>query len=71
MKLITWSSLPQVHPGLRKAIASPKPMLVVLHEWSNHRLAKKIRGSFEAITVTQENRDRLVEEIAKELRSKR
>ena len=54
-----------------KAIASPKPMLVVLHEWSSHRLAKKIRGSFKVITVTQENRDALVEEIAKELKGKR
>ena len=39
--------------AVEKAIASPKPMLVVLHEWSNHRLAKKIRGSFQG-----DNRDR-------------
>jgi len=57
--------------AVEKAIASPKPMLVVLHEWSNHRLAKKIRGSFKVITVTEENRDALVEEIAKELTGKR
>ena len=57
--------------AVEKAIASPKPMLVVLHEWSNHRLAKKIRGSFKVITVTEENRDALVEEIAKELKGKR
>jgi nucleoside-triphosphatase THEP1 len=43
-------------------------MLVVLHEWSQHRLAKKIRGTFKVITVTQENRDSLVKEIAGELR---
>lgn len=29
--------------AVEMAIASTKPMLVVLHEWSNHRLAKKIR----------------------------
>jgi nucleoside-triphosphatase THEP1 len=57
--------------AVEKAIASPKPMLVVLHEWSNHRLAKKIRGSFKVITVTEENRDALVEEIAKEIKGKR
>jgi nucleoside-triphosphatase THEP1 len=57
--------------AVEKAIASPKSMLVVLHEWSNHRLAKKIRGSFKVITVTQENRDALVEEIAKELKGTR
>ena len=56
--------------AVEKAIASPKPMLVVLHEWSNHRLAKKIRGSFKVITVTEENRDALVEEIAKEMKGK-
>ena len=53
--------------AVEKAIASPKPMLVVLHEWSNHRLAKKIRGSFKVITVTEEIRDSLVEKIVKKL----
>ena len=49
--------------AVEKAIASSKPMLVVLHKKSNHRLAKKIRGSLEVMTVTQEKRDELVEEI--------
>ncbi len=53
-----------------KAIASPKSMLVVLHEWSNHRRAKNIRGSFKVITVTEENRDALIEEIAKEIKGR-
>jgi nucleoside-triphosphatase THEP1 len=57
--------------AVEKALASSKPMLVVLHEWSNHRLAKKIRGTFQVITVTSENRDALVEEIAKALKCKR
>jgi nucleoside-triphosphatase len=53
--------------AVEKALSSDKPMLVVLHEWSQHRLAKKIRGTFKVITVTRENRDALVKEIAKEL----
>ena len=55
--------------AVEKAIASPKPMLVVLHEWSNHRLAKKIRSTFRIFTVTRENRDSLADEIAKALKS--
>ena len=55
--------------AVEKAIASPKPMLVVLHQRSNHRLAKKIRGSFRVLTVTRENRDSLADEIAKALKS--
>ncbi|MDQ1313403.1 MAG: nucleoside-triphosphatase [Euryarchaeota archaeon] len=54
--------------AVEKAIASPKPMLVVLHQWSNHRLAKKIRGSFCVLTVTRENRDSLVDEIVQALK---
>jgi nucleoside-triphosphatase len=54
--------------AVEKALLSSKPMLVVLHQWSNHRLAKKIRNSFRVIEVTKENRDALVEEIAKEFK---
>lgn len=54
--------------AVEKALSSDKPMLVVLHEWSQHRLAKKIRGTFKVITVTRENRDAIVKEIAEELR---
>jgi nucleoside-triphosphatase len=57
--------------AVEMAIASSKPMLVVLHEWSNHRLAKKIRSTFRVITVTRENRKALVEEIAGALRPSR
>ena len=49
--------------AVEKAIASEKNMLVVLHEWSNHRLAKKIRGTFQIITVSRENRDVLACEL--------
>ncbi len=54
--------------AVEKALSSDKPMIVVLHEWSQHRLAKKIRGTFKVVTVTRENRDALVKEIARELR---
>ena len=50
--------------AVETAIASSKPMLVVLHQWSNHRLAKKIRSTFQVFTVTRENREALAEEIA-------
>ncbi|MDD2754834.1 MAG: NTPase [Methanothrix sp.] len=57
--------------AVENAIASSRPMLVVLHEWSNHRLAKKIRSTFKVITVTRENRESLVQEIALALSGKR
>lgn len=57
--------------AVEMAIASSKPMLVVLHEWSNHRLARKIRSTFQVITVTRENREVLVDEIAKALSGKK
>jgi nucleoside-triphosphatase len=57
--------------AVENAIASSRPMLVVLQEWSNHRLAKKIRSTFKVITVTRENRDSLVDEIALALSGKR
>lgn len=56
--------------AVEMAIASSKPMLVVLHEWSNHRLAKKIRSTFRVITVTRENRDFAAKEIAASLAGK-
>ena len=54
--------------AVEKAIASDKPMLVVLHQWSVHPLAKKIRKTFRVITVTNENRDTLRDGLAKELK---
>jgi len=57
--------------AVEMAIASSRPMLVVLHEWSNHRLAKKIRSTFKVITVTRENREALIDEIALALSGKR
>lgn len=57
--------------AVEKAIASDKDMLVVLHEWSVHPIAKKVRRSFKVITVTKENRDSLVAEIAKAFEGRR
>ncbi len=54
--------------AVEKALSSDKPMLVVLHEWSQHRLAKKIRSTFKVVTVTKDNRDSLAEEIVREMR---
>jgi nucleoside-triphosphatase THEP1 len=39
-------------------------MLVVLHQISSHPVAERIRGEFTIYTVTPENRERLVSEIA-------
>jgi nucleoside-triphosphatase len=57
--------------AVEMAIASSRPMLLVLHEWSNHRLAKKIRSTFQVITVTRDNREALVDELVKSLSGKK
>ena len=57
--------------AVEKAITSDKPMLVVLHEWSQHIIARKIRKSFKVITATRDNRDQLVKEIAREIKGKK
>jgi nucleoside-triphosphatase len=54
--------------AVEKAIASDKPMLVVLHQWSHHPLAKKIRKTFRVITLSQENKDRIADEISMEMK---
>ena len=54
--------------AVEKAIASDKPMLVVLHQWSMHPLAKKIRKNFRVIIVTMQNRDALRDELTEELK---
>ncbi len=56
--------------AIERAIVSDKNMLVVIQEWSQHPIAKKVRRSFKVITVTKENRESLAQEIAKELRVK-
>jgi nucleoside-triphosphatase len=54
--------------AVERAIASDKPMLVVLHQWSSHPLAKKIRRTFRVITLTKENRDMLSDDITLEIK---
>jgi nucleoside-triphosphatase len=56
--------------AVEKALSSDKPMIVVLHEWSQHPLAKKIRKTFRVVTVTKENRDSLASEISREVKGK-
>jgi nucleoside-triphosphatase len=54
--------------AVEMAMASDKPMLVVLHQWSQHPLAKKIRKTFRVITLTKENRDTAADEVGKEIK---
>jgi nucleoside-triphosphatase len=42
-------------------------MLVVLHQKSSHPLAERIRKEFQVYTVTKENRESLVLEIANKI----
>jgi nucleoside-triphosphatase len=46
------------------ALDSNRNMLVVLHQKSSHPIAERIRKEFTIYTVTLENRERLVSEIA-------
>ena len=49
---------------VEEALDSNKNMLVVLHQKSSHPVAERIRKEFTIYTVTPENRERLVSEIA-------
>ncbi len=53
--------------AVEETLDSDKSMLVVLHQKSNHELAERIRKEFEVYTVTRENRDSLISEIAKKI----
>jgi nucleoside-triphosphatase len=55
--------------AVEAALESDKPMIVVVHAMSRHPLAKRIRTEFALFTVTEKNRDDLVEEIASEFAS--
>ncbi len=50
--------------AVEEALASDRDMLVVLHQRSAHPLAERIRAEFDLITVTRDNRDVIVDEIA-------
>ncbi|VVB93508.1 NTPase [uncultured archaeon] len=55
---------PEFIRAVEEALGSDRNMLVVLHQKSNHPVAEKIRKEFLVYTVTPENRERLVSEIA-------
>ncbi len=50
--------------AVEEALNSGKSMLVVLHQKSVHQIAERIRKEFEVYTVTPENRESIVAEIA-------
>jgi nucleoside-triphosphatase len=52
---------------VEEALDSNKNMLVVLHQKSSHPLAERIRKEFQVYTVTKENRESLVLEIANKI----
>lgn len=55
---------PEFIRAVEEALSSDRNMLVVLHQKLNHPLAERIRREFEVYTVTLENRESLVSEIA-------
>ncbi|SNQ61835.1 NTPase [Candidatus Methanoperedens nitratireducens] len=55
---------PEFIKAVEEALDSGKNMLVVLHQKSTHPLAQRIRNEFQVYTVTKENRETLVPEIA-------
>ncbi len=52
------------------ALNSGKNMLVVLHQKSDHPLAERMRREFQVYTITMENRESLVSEIAEKINLK-
>jgi nucleoside-triphosphatase len=57
--------------AVEEALDSNRNMLVVLHQKSSHPIAERIRKEFTIYTVTLENRERLVSEIAGRLNESR
>ena len=53
--------------GVDAALDSERSMLVVVHAKSSHPLAERIRGELRLFIVTEENRDRLPEEVVSAL----
>ena len=58
---------PEFIKAVEEALDSDKSMLVVLHQKSTYPLAERIRREFRVYTVTKENRESLVLEIADKL----
>lgn len=55
---------PEFIKAVEEVLNSGKSMLVVLHQKSVHQIAERIRKEFEVYTVTPENRESIVAEIA-------
>ncbi len=55
---------PEFIRAVEAALGSDRNMLVVLHQKSAHPVAERIRREFLVYTVTLENRERVVSEIA-------
>ena len=53
--------------AVEAALDSDRAMLVVVHAKSSHPLAERIRGELRLFIVTEENRDRLPEEVVSAL----
>ncbi len=58
---------PEFIKAVEEALDSDKSMLVVLHQKSTYPLAERIRREFRVYTVTKENRESLVLEIANKI----
>ena len=55
---------PEFIKAVEEVLNSGSSMLVVLHQKSAHQIAERIRKEFEVYTVTPENRESMVAEIA-------
>ncbi len=58
---------PEFIKAVEEALDSGKNMLVVLHQKSSLPLAERIRKEFQVYTVTKENRETVVPEIANKI----
>jgi nucleoside-triphosphatase len=58
---------PEFIKAVEKALDSGKNMLVVLHQKLTHPLAERIRKEFQVYTVTKENRETIVPEMANKI----
>ncbi len=58
---------PEFIQAVEAALNSDRNMLVVLHQKSAHPVAERIRREFVVYTVTLENRERVVSEIAEKI----
>ncbi|MEA3356735.1 MAG: NTPase [Candidatus Bipolaricaulota bacterium] len=60
---------PRFVPIVERALASSKPLMVSIHAHADHPLAHRIRQELEYFRVKLNNRDSLVEKIARSLQA--